>query len=197
LTKVGNKQTFEIARLDGASVDSGEIPSRPPTPPPADIGERQDCRANIYSILAKVGFETLEVLSIAQRQQMELARFYPEARELETWVALNHSLGVKGVKPISADRKWIDDAIAERKEQSQQVQLSQQRLANERQSEEVASLHQFYDDIRARAGLKRSVNASASAPQGDGGYPGAATTDIASQLAEQGPPDDSSEDESS
>jgi len=195
--KMADEDTFEIARLDGASVQSADNPSRPPTPPPADIGERQDCRAKIYSIFAKVGFETLEVLSIAQRQQMELARFYPQARELETWVALNHSLGVKGVKPISADRKWIDDAIAERTEQSQQVQISQQRLADERRSEEAASLNQFYDDIRARAGLKRGTNTmtSSGAPPGEGGYPGVSTTDIASQLA--GPPDESSEDESS
>lgn len=197
LVKVGNEPTFDIARVDGASVELAENPSRPPTPPPADIGERQDCRAKIYSILAKVGFETLEVLSIAQRQQMELARFYPEARELETWVALNHSLGVKGVKPISADKKWIDDAIAERTEQSQQVQFSQQRLADERRNEEMINLHQFYNDIRQRAGLKQTANSSASALPGEAGYPGASTTDIASQLALVGPPDESSEDESS
>merc|ERR1719478_1582385 len=140
------------------------------------ITDRQDCRAKIFSILSCIGFECHEALNIAERQQMELVKLFPDCVQLETWIKVQENLAAKNVKPISADRKWIEDSIAERKAQTQWVLGVQQRLADERHSEEQASLHRFYEDIRSRAQFRR-----ASAKDGpsrlntpandDGGYP--------------------------
>jgi hypothetical protein len=120
------------------------------------IADRQDCRAKIFSILNCIGFECHEALNIAERQQMELVKLFPNCVELETWIKVQESLAAKGIKPISADRKWIEDSIAERKSQTQWVLGVQQSLANERRSEEQASLGRFYEDIRSRAQFRRT-----------------------------------------
>jgi len=121
------------------------------------ITDRQDCRAKIFSILSAkdIGFECHEALNIAERQQMELVKLFPNCVELETWIKVQESLDKRGINPISADRKWIEDAIAERKEQTQWVLGVQTKLADERRSEEQASLHRFYEDIRSRCAVVR------------------------------------------
>lgn len=141
------------------------------------VADRQDCRAKIYSILSCVGFECQEALNIAERQQMELVKLYPECVQLETWIKVNENLMARNVKPIAADRKWIEDSIAERKEQTSWVQSVQQDLADQRTSEEKASLTRFYDDIRSRAQFRRIASASKDGQSrqgtaGNGGYPG-------------------------
>jgi len=122
------------------------------------ITDRQDCRAKIFSILSAkdIGFECHEALNIAERQQMELVKLFPNCVELETWIKVQENLDKRGINPISADRKWIEDAIAERKEQTQWVLGVQTKLADERRSEEQASLHRFYEDIRSRAQFRRA-----------------------------------------
>eukprot|EP00931_Biecheleriopsis_adriatica_P090147 TRINITY_DN6417_c0_g1_i1.p1 TRINITY_DN6417_c0_g1~~TRINITY_DN6417_c0_g1_i1.p1 ORF type:complete len:931 (-),score=237.31 TRINITY_DN6417_c0_g1_i1:42-2834(-) len=117
----------------------------------------QDCRAKIYAVLKCIGFECQETLSIAERQQMELVKLYPSAVELEMWVQVQESLDARGIKPTSADRKWIEDCIAERKEQAAWVQSIQKKLAMEKRQEEEASLERFYKDIRGRAQLTRAA----------------------------------------
>jgi len=143
----------------------------------ANITDRQDCRAKIFSILSCIGFECHEALNIAERQQMELVKLYPECVQLETWIKVQENLAAKGIKPISADRKWIEDSMAERRTETQWVLGVQQKLADERRSEEQASLHRFYEDIRSRAQFRRTSakegNGSrlASPSQEDSGYP--------------------------
>merc|ERR1719316_125321 len=142
----------------------------------ASITDRQDCRAKIFSILSCIGFECHEALNIAERQQMELVKLYPDCVQLETWIKVQENLAAKGIKPISADRKWIEDSIAERKAQTQWVLGVQQRLADERHSEEQASLHRFYEDIRNRAQFRRTSAKEGSSRlmtpgQDDSGYP--------------------------
>jgi len=124
------------------------------------VTERQDCRAKIYSILKCVGFECQEALNIAERQQMELVKLYPQCVELETWICVQESLRSRGVKPVAADRKWLADSIQERKEQTAWVQRVQQDLADQRHQEEKASLERFYDDIRSRQQFRRLASAS-------------------------------------
>merc|ERR1711879_281986 len=68
----------------------------------------------------------------------------------------------QGVKPISADRKWIQDSIAEREAEASRVRGVQRDLADERRSEEQASLHRFYEDIRGRAQIRRTASANRS-----------------------------------
>lgn len=138
-----------------------------------EVTERQECRAKIYVLLNRVGFESQEALGIAERQQMELVKLYPDAVQLETWVEVNKKLQARGVKPISADQKWVEDSIAERTAQASSVQGVQQRLADERHSEELTGLNRFYDDIRVRAQLRRAVSATRSnvTTPADGGYP--------------------------
>jgi hypothetical protein len=141
------------------------------------ITDRQDCRAKIFSILSCIGFECHEALNIAERQQMELVKLYPDCVQLETWIKVQENLAAKSIKPISADRKWIEDSILERKAQTQWVLGVQQRLADERHSEEQASLHRFYEDIRNRAQFRRTSAKEGSSRlmtpgQDDSGYPG-------------------------
>jgi len=121
------------------------------------ISDRQDCRAKIFSILSCIGFECHEALNIAERQQMELVKLFPDCVQLETWIKVEENLASKNIKPISADRKWIDDAINERKDLTQWVVGVQTQLADERRSEEQASLHRFYEDIRSRAQFRRTA----------------------------------------
>jgi len=138
-----------------------------------DAAEKQDCRAKIYVLLNRVGFESQEVLGIAEKQQMELVKLYPEAMQLETWVEVSKRLHARGVKPISADQKWIEDSITERTGQASSVQGMQQKLADQRHNEELAGLNRFYDDIRVRAQLRRAASATRSdaTTPADGGYP--------------------------
>merc|ERR1719163_1887130 len=153
--------------------------SSPPDDPDAlaPITDRQDCRAKIFSILSHIGFECHEALNIAERQQMELVKLYPDCVQLETWIKVQENLASKNVKPISADRKWIEDSIAERKAQTQWVLGVQQKLADERRSVEQASLHRFYEDIRSRAQFRRAsakdggASRLATPAQDDSGYP--------------------------
>jgi len=121
------------------------------------VVDQQDARAKIYSILSRVGFEGHDTLNIEERQQMELLKLYPDCRQLETWSDVKENLLGKGIKPISADLKWIEESINERKTQTAWIQTIQQQLADERHSEEQASLHRFYDDIRNRGALRKNM----------------------------------------
>jgi len=87
---------------------------------------------------------------------MELVKLFPDCVQLETWIKVQENLAAKGINPISADRKWIEDSIAERKAQTQWVLGVQQKLADERRCEEKASLDRFYEDIRSRAQFRRA-----------------------------------------
>jgi hypothetical protein len=119
------------------------------------LADHQDCRAKIYAVLNRVGFECQEALSIAERQQMELVKLYPSAVQLETWIQVRESLMRRGVKPIGADQKWMDDCIADFQDQASIVQGTQRKLADERKAEEQAGLHRFFDDVRGRAQFRR------------------------------------------
>jgi len=127
-----------------------------------NLVQRQDCRAKIYAVLKCINFECQESLSIAERQRMELVKLYPSAVELENWTKVNENLQARGIRPVSADRKWIEDSIAERKEQAAGVQSIQRQLANERHKEDEAALQRFYEDIRGRAQLRRLTPAKDS-----------------------------------
>jgi len=118
-------------------------------------GIEQDCRAKIYAVLKCIGFECQETLSIAERQQMELVKLFPMAVELEMWIKVQESLANRGIKPVSADRQWIEDCVVERRDQAAWVQNIQKKLAEERQTEEEASLERFYKDLRGRAQIQR------------------------------------------
>lgn len=121
------------------------------------ITDRQDCRAKIFSILSCIGFECNEALNIAERQQMELVKLYPDCVQLEAWIKVQENLANRNIKAISADRKWIEDSIAERKTQTSRVHGVQMKLSEERQDEEKLSLHRFYEDIRSRAQFRKSA----------------------------------------
>ncbi|CAE7540121.1 CFAP69, partial [Symbiodinium sp. CCMP2456] len=112
-------------------------------------------RAKIYAVLKCIGFECQETLSIAERQQMELVKLFPMAVELEMWIKVQESLANRGIKPVSADRQWIEDCVVERRDQAAWVQNIQKKLAEERQTEEEASLERFYKDLRGRAQIQR------------------------------------------
>lgn len=118
-------------------------------------GFERDCRAKIYAVLKCIGFECQETLSILERQQMELVKLYPNAVELEMWIKVQESLASRGIKPVSADRQWIEDSVTERKDQAAWVQSIQRQLAVERQREEEAGLDRFYKDLRGRAQIQR------------------------------------------
>jgi len=85
---------------------------------------------------------------------MELVKLYPDSVQLESWISVQESLQARGITPVSSDRKWIEASISELKEQCCLVQTAQRKLADERRSEEQASLHRFYEDIRSRAQLR-------------------------------------------
>jgi hypothetical protein len=137
------------------------------------LADHQDCRAKIYAVLNLVGFECQEALSIAERQQMELVKLYPSAVQLETWIQVQENLVARGVKPISADQKWIDDSIEQFRDQASAVQGTQRKLADERRAEEEAGLSRFYDDVRGRAQFRRLAPGPKdhNGALDDGGYP--------------------------
>jgi len=128
----------------------------------------QDCRAKIYAIMNCISFESAEALNIAERQHMELVKLYPDATQLETWIAVAENLESRNINPVSADRKWIEDSIAERKSQTNWVQDVQQNLADEKRNEEQASLHRFYEDIRTRAQFRRTSSGKDAGTRGAG-----------------------------
>eukprot|EP00434_Breviolum_minutum_P041846 symbB.v1.2.037229.t1/scaffold5437.1/size27202/3 len=124
----------------------------------------QDCRAKIYAVLKCIGFECQETLSIVERQQMELVKLYPNAVELEMWIKVQESLASRGIKPVSADRQWIEDSVTERKDQAAWVQSIQRQLAAERQREEEAGLDRFYKDLRGRAQIQKMAPSQVGYP---------------------------------
>jgi len=97
---------------------------------------------------------------------MELVKLYPECVQLETWIKVQENFTSRGVNPISADRKWMADAIEEGRAQTTAVLGVQQQLADERRGEEEASLHRFYEDIRSRAQFRQTAKDDA-----DGAHP--------------------------
>jgi len=172
--------TTRASKLKAQATNGGKSPDASPDGFGSAVTDRQDCRAKIYSILSCIGFECQEALNIAERQQMELVKLFPDCVQLETWIRVHENLVAKGIKPISADRKWIEDSIAERKAQTSWVLSVQQKLADERRSEEQASLHRFYEDIRNRDKFRKSTsvkdgaNSRYNTPavnEADGGYP--------------------------
>jgi len=118
--------------------------------------DKQDSRAKIFAVLQCINFECQEALTVNERQQMEAVKLFPTASELEAWIEVRENLEEKGLKPVAADWTWMQDSIAERKEQAAQVQGMQTSLADELRSEELAGLNRFYDDIRAHAQFRRS-----------------------------------------
>ena len=46
---------------------------------------------------------------------------------------MQESLASRGIKPVSADRQWIEDSVSARKEQAAWVQNIQRQLAAEKQ----------------------------------------------------------------
>jgi len=110
-----------------------------------------DVRAKIYAVLAKVGFDGHEALTIADRQHLELMKLYPDCKQLEVWVNVRDSLQQQGIKPLGQDSKWMEDMIVEQQTRTEWIAALQEQLAVERQAEDLASLNRFYDDIRTRA----------------------------------------------
>jgi len=159
--------TGGVARA-GATARSSNAGATNGFPNGAASADKQDARAKIYSILSCVGFDCHDVLNISERQHMELVKLYPDCVQLETWNKVRENLIARGVKPISADLKWIEDSIAERKLQTSWIKSVQQQLADERRSEEQASLHRFYDDIRSRGQFRRTAHKDAGSPTDKG-----------------------------
>lgn len=91
---------------------------------------------------------------------MELLRLYPDCRTLEAWSDVRERLVASGIRPIRADMEWIDESITEQRTRTSWIKTVQQQLADERQSEDQASLHRFYDDVRAR--MKRTGHPAAA-----------------------------------
>ncbi|CAK0861119.1 unnamed protein product, partial [Prorocentrum cordatum] len=56
------------------------------------LSDRQDCRAKIYSVLLRADFQCQEALGIAERQQMEMVKLYPDAMQLESWIEVKENL---------------------------------------------------------------------------------------------------------
>lgn len=172
-----SKGTMSVRQSPQSKASKGKSPDiAGPDDLGASITDRQDCRAKIFSILSCIGFECHEALNIAERQQMELVKLFPDCVQLETWIKVQENLASKNLKPISADRVWIEDSIAERKAQTQWVLGVQQKLADERHSEEHLSLNRFYEDIRSRAQFRRTSAKDAPSrlttpAQDEGGYP--------------------------
>mmetsp|Transcript_20235 Transcript_20235/g.58664 ORF Transcript_20235/g.58664 Transcript_20235/m.58664 type:complete len:975 (-) Transcript_20235:97-3021(-) len=125
----------------------------------ATVIDKQDSRAKIFAVLRCVGFECQEILTVGERQQMEVVRMYPTATELEAWIEVRENLEARSLKPIKADLRWMTESIAERREQASNVQIVQKKLADELRAEEKASLHRFYEDVRSRAPMRRASSA--------------------------------------
>lgn len=156
--------------LGGATAVSGGLQKA--------LSDRQDCRAKIYSVLLRADFQCQEALGIAERQQMEMVKLYPDAMQLESWIEVKENLAERNVKPVAADRKWIEDSILELREESVIVQERQRTFAQAKLGEEEASLRRFYDDVRGRAAFKRVTTAKEASRGGPGtggldgaGYP--------------------------
>eukprot|EP00405_Crypthecodinium_cohnii_P039201 CAMPEP_0206544990 /NCGR_PEP_ID=MMETSP0325_2-20121206/11866_1 /ASSEMBLY_ACC=CAM_ASM_000347 /TAXON_ID=2866 /ORGANISM="Crypthecodinium cohnii, Strain Seligo" /LENGTH=983 /DNA_ID=CAMNT_0054043883 /DNA_START=330 /DNA_END=3281 /DNA_ORIENTATION=- len=169
----------------GATVAAAAATASAPKPAPAvaahgfgrELLDRQDSRAKIHSVLRCIGFESQEALTIAERQQMELVKLFPTAAELETWIQVQSNLEQRGLKPIAADLKWIEDAIADRQSEAGKVQALQRKLADERRSEELAGLNRFYEDIRGRAQIRRGAMGGDGGDEFLGGLPSMGSDD--------------------
>lgn len=126
------------------------------------FAERQDCRAKIYAILANVGFECQEALTIAEDQQMELVKIYPEVVQQEAWIAVKEQLDARGVRPVAADRQWMQNCIETSKQTVARVQNAQRELAEKRVKEELQNENKFYENLRNRYHFGRNSSSKDS-----------------------------------
>ncbi|CAD7925943.1 unnamed protein product [Amoebophrya sp. A120] len=108
----------------------------------------QDSRPKIYAILSKIGFEKNETLTMEERQALELLRLLPECLALEQLRQVEWNL--QDFKLLAQDQKWLDEMISEQRTRTEWIQNVQGQLFEEHQSQQVANLQRYYDDIRNR-----------------------------------------------
>lgn len=111
---------------------------------------KEDCRARIYAIVSKIGYEGHEALTTEELQAIEIIRMLPDCVVLEKWMEVQKSLVATGLKPIASDKDWIDKSIDEQKTKTAWIQSVQTQLMDQRYTEDYESLVNFYDDVRAR-----------------------------------------------
>mmetsp|Transcript_2927 Transcript_2927/g.6706 ORF Transcript_2927/g.6706 Transcript_2927/m.6706 type:complete len:893 (-) Transcript_2927:334-3012(-) len=113
----------------------------------------QDSRPKIYATLSKIGFEKNETLTMQERQALELLRLLPECLALEQLRQVEWNL--QDFKLLAQDQKWLDDMIQEQRTRTEWIQNVQSQLFEEHQTQQVANLQKYYDDIRNRFQVTR------------------------------------------
>ncbi|CAD7974880.1 unnamed protein product [Amoebophrya sp. A25] len=108
----------------------------------------QDSRPKIYAILSKIGFEKNETLTMEERQALELLRLLPECLVLEQLRQVEWNL--QDFRLLAQDQKWLDEMISEQRTRTEWIQNVQRQLFEEFQTQEVADLQRYFDDIRNR-----------------------------------------------
>jgi hypothetical protein len=112
---------------------------------------REDCRARIYAIVSKIGYEGHEALTTEEMQAIELIRMLPDCMVLEKWMEVQNNLIATELKPVTSDRNWIQQSIEEQKTKTAWIESVQTQLMDQKYTEDYERLVHFYDDIRARA----------------------------------------------
>ena len=122
-----------------------------------DVANSFDLRGTIFAAFYRVGFD-LHELSPKEKQQMEVLQLYPHLKNGEIWQDIKQELEDMNVKPTSDDKHWMDTAIEETLEQTENGRHQQNLFAEELRKKEQEDLESYYAAIR----LKNTVPGKSS-----------------------------------
>ena len=122
-----------------------------------DVANSFDLRGTIFAAFYRVGFD-LHELSPKEKQQMEVLQLYPHLKNGEIWQDIKQELEDMNVKPTSDDKHWMDTAIEETLEQTENARHQQNLFAEELRKKEQEDLESYYAAIR----LKNTVPGKSS-----------------------------------
>lgn len=83
----------------------------------------------------------------------DFTRLLPECLALEQLRQVEWNL--QDFKLLAQDQKWLDDMIQEQRTRTEWIQNVQSQLFEEHQTQQVANLQRYYDDIRNRFQVTR------------------------------------------
>lgn len=108
---------------------------------------REDCRARIYAIVAKVGIEGLEAPTVEEYQALEMVHLLPECKVLEQWMAVRQDMSANDMKPLLGDVEWMERAMTELKAKTTKLKDFQTNLIDQTHLLEEEGIASYFADV--------------------------------------------------
>jgi len=106
-----------------------------------------DCRARIYAVISKIGYDGHESLTTTEKQALEIIKIYLDCEVLEKWITVRQNLKDSQTTPLAADTEWMEKSIEELTTKTKWVQSTQSMLMDNSYAEDYTNLANFYTEI--------------------------------------------------